>query len=39
MLWALLGLEIHRFALSHRKIQLPVSESVAITTEELQQQQ
>jgi Fusaric acid resistance protein-like len=32
MLWALLGIEIHRFALSHRKIQLPVSESVATTT-------
>lgn len=40
MLWALLGIEIHRFALSHRKIQqLSWSESVAITTEEQQQQQ
>ena len=38
MLWALLGVEIHRFALSHRRIQqLSGSESVAITTEEQQQ--
>ena len=39
MLWALLGVEIHRFALSHRRIQLSGSESAAITTEEQQQQQ
>ena len=39
MLWALLGIEVHRFALSHRKIQLLVSERVAITTGEQQQQQ
>src|ERR1051326_4891658 len=38
MLWALLGVEIHRFALSHRRIQLSGSESAAITTEEQQQQ-
>ena len=37
MLWALLGVEIHRFALSHRRIQLSGSESAAITTEEQQQ--
>jgi len=39
MLWALLGVEIHRFALSHRRIQLSGSESAATTTEEQQQQQ
>jgi uncharacterized membrane protein YccC len=39
MLWALLGVEIHRFALSHRRIQLSRSESAAITSEEQQQQQ
>ncbi|HZC20398.1 MAG TPA: FUSC family protein [Nitrososphaeraceae archaeon] len=38
MLWALFGVEIHRFALSHRKIQLSGSESAAITIEEQQQQ-
>jgi hypothetical protein len=38
MLWALLGVEIHRFALSHRRIQLSGSESAATTTEEQQQQ-
>jgi hypothetical protein len=39
MLWALLGVEIHRFALSRRRIPLSGSESAAITTEEQQQQQ
>jgi hypothetical protein len=37
-LWALLGVEIHRFALSRRRIQLSGSESAA-TTEQQQQQQ
>ena len=36
MLWALLGVEIHRLALSHRRIQLSESESAAITTEQQQ---
>jgi hypothetical protein len=36
MLWALLGVEIHRFAPSHRRIQLSGSESAA-TTEQQQQ--
>jgi len=39
MLWALLGIEIHRFVLSHRRIQLSGSESAATTAEEQQQQQ
>ena len=37
MLWALLGVDIHRFILSHRRIQLSGSESTA--TYEQQQQQ
>jgi len=34
MLWALLGVEIHRFALSHRRIQLSRLESAATTSEQ-----
>jgi len=38
-LWALLGVEIHRFALSRRRIQLSGSESAATTEQQQQQQQ